>query len=77
MRNLLSIQGNLVHALAEQERIDSLWVGTDQTLKEDLSQIDKTELSETEEWLMEFSNTKQRMRSAEQLSKTISQPSTR
>ncbi|CAN1859805.1 Exocyst complex component EXO84A [Linum perenne] len=26
MRNLLSIQGNLVHALAEQERIDSLWV---------------------------------------------------
>ncbi|CAN1220384.1 Exocyst complex component EXO84B [Linum perenne] len=51
MRNLLSTQGNLVHALAEQERIDSLWVGTDQTLKEDLSQIDKTELSKTEEWL--------------------------
>ncbi|CAN1197873.1 Exocyst complex component EXO84A [Linum perenne] len=123
MRNLLSTQGNLVHALAEQERIDSLWVGTDQTLKEDLSQIDKTELSKTEEWLMEFSNTldvllaerrmeevmkallkgemlvedaseepemnpkflmamqasitEQRMRFAEQLSETISQPSTR
>ncbi|CAN0896754.1 Exocyst complex component EXO84A [Linum grandiflorum] len=123
MRNLLSNQGNLVHALAEQERIDSLWVGSDQTLKEDLSQIDKMELSKTEEWLMEFSNTldvllaerrmdevmkallkgemlvedaseepdlnpkflmamqasitEQRMRFADQLSDTISQPSTR
>ncbi|CAI0379533.1 unnamed protein product, partial [Linum tenue] len=123
MRNLLSNQGGLVHALNEQVRIDSLWVGTDQTLKEDLSQIDKMELSKTEEWLMEFSNTldvllaerrmdevmnallkgemlvedasdtpetnpkflvamqasitEQRMRFADQLAETISQPSTR
>lgn len=57
MRNLLSTQSALVQGLAERVGIDSLWVGSEDSLVEDLAKFDNRELSNKEDWLIEFLDT--------------------
>ncbi|KAJ6749881.1 hypothetical protein OIU85_000506 [Salix viminalis] len=55
MRNFLSTQAALVHGLSEHARIDSLWAASEDSIADDhLSNLDKGELSESEDWLIEL-----------------------
>ncbi|XP_075660053.1 exocyst complex component EXO84A [Castanea sativa] len=56
MRNLLSTQAALVHGLSEGVHIDSLSTGPEDSAGEDVS-YENTELSNIENWLVEFLDT--------------------
>ncbi|GAV65363.1 Vps51 domain-containing protein [Cephalotus follicularis] len=54
MRNLLSTQSALVHGLAQDVRIDSLWITDEDPNEKDISNSENRELSKIESWLVEF-----------------------